>query len=86
MARMLRVVRGELARIHQPVVLFRSGADHVIAHSNARRILARLVSSRTELVACDRSYHVVTLDHDAPLVRERILTFARELDAARAPA
>jgi carboxylesterase len=86
MARMLRVVRGELARIHQPVVLFRSGTDHVIPRSNARRILARLGSSQTELVVCDRSYHVVTLDHDAPLVRERILAFARELDAARAPA
>jgi carboxylesterase len=86
MARMLRVVRGELPRVHQPIVLFRSGADHVIPRSNARRILARVGSTRTELVACDRSYHVVSLDHDAPLVRERVLTFSRELDAARAPA
>jgi hypothetical protein len=27
----------------------------------------------------------VTLDHDAPLVRERVLALARELDAGRAP-
>ena len=86
MSEMMRVVRRELASIHQPVIVFRSSTDHVIPRSNARRVLARLGSARTELIACDHSYHVVTLDRDAPLVRARVLAFARELDAARASA
>jgi carboxylesterase len=84
MAAMMRVVRRELPSIRQPVVLFASGADHVIPRGNARRVLARLGSSRADLVRCPRSFHVVTLDHDAPLVRERLLAFARELDGPRA--
>ena len=43
-----------------------------------------LGSERKELIHCPRSYHVITLDHDAPMVRERVLAFARELDKARA--
>jgi carboxylesterase len=86
MAALLKLVRSELPEIRQPVVLFRSGTDHVIPRGNARRILATIGSERTELVECPRSFHVVTLDHDAPLVRERVLAFARELDAETASA
>ncbi|MGZ5351608.1 MAG: alpha/beta hydrolase [Actinomycetota bacterium] len=82
MAAMMRLVRSALPGIRQPVVVFRSGADHVIPRANARKVLARIGSERTELVPCPRSYHVVSLDHDAPLVRERVLALARELDAA----
>ena len=85
MAALLKLVRRELPGIRQPVVLFRSGDDHVIPKANARKVLERIGSGRTELVECPRSYHVVTLDHDAPLVRERLLAFARELDGAAAP-
>jgi hypothetical protein len=55
----------------------------VIPGANARKVLARIGSERTELVPCPRSFHVVTLDFDAPLVRERVHSFALELDAAR---
>jgi carboxylesterase len=84
MAALTKVARSELPGIRQPVVVFRSGADHVIPRSNARKTLRRIGSTRAELVECPRSYHVVTLDHDAPLVRERVLVFAGELDAERA--
>ncbi len=83
MAALTRLVRAELPTIRQPVVVFQSGTDHVIPKANARKVLAKIGSERTELVPCPRSYHVVTLDHDAPVVRERILAFALELDAAK---
>jgi carboxylesterase len=81
MGAMLRVVRGELARIRQPLLVFRSGTDHVIPRSNARRVLRRIGSSRKDLVECPGSFHVVTLDRDAPPVRERTLAFVREIAA-----
>jgi carboxylesterase len=83
MAELLRRARHALPSIRLPVVVFRSGTDHVIPRSNAAKVLARIGSVRSELVECPRSFHVVALDHDAPLVRERIATFATELDAAR---
>lgn len=80
MAAMMRLVRSELPSIRHPVIVFAPGADHVVPRSNPRKLLARIGSERAELVACPRSYHVITLDHDAPTVRERVLAFARELD------
>jgi carboxylesterase len=84
MVALTRLVRGQLREIRQPVVVFRSATDHVIPRSNAHKVLRRIGSIRKELVVCPRSYHVVTLDHDAPLVRERVLALARALDAERA--
>src|SRR5262245_25458181 len=83
MAAMLKHVRAALPEIRQPIVVFRSGTDHVIPRSNADRVLERIGSERRELVPCPNSYHVVTLDYDAPLVQERVLEFARELDGAK---
>jgi carboxylesterase len=83
MAAMLRRVQRDLASIRVPAVIFVSGDDHVITAGSARKVYERLASERKELVPCPRSYHVVTLDHDAPLVRERVLALARELDAGR---
>ena len=85
MAAMLKVVRGELGRVSQPLLVFRSGTDHVIPSSNARKVLDGVGSSRKELVECPNSFHVVTLDRDAPLVLERTLAFVRELADARTP-
>ena len=83
MAAMLRRVRRELPSIRVPAVVFVSGTDHVIPKGSARKVFERIGSERKELVPCPRSYHVVTLDHDAPLVSERVLALARELDAGR---
>jgi carboxylesterase len=83
MATMLRHVRRDLPSIRVPAVVFVSGADHVIPKGSARKVYERLGAERKELVPCPRSYHVVTLDHDAPLVSERVLAFARELDTGR---
>jgi carboxylesterase len=65
--------------------VFRSDTDHVVPRSTVRMLLRRIGSVRTEVVACPRSFHVVTLDHDAPLVCERLIAFAIAVDADRHP-
>jgi carboxylesterase len=85
MAAMLGVVRRELPEVRQPLLVFRSARDHVIPSSNAPKVLERVGSERKELVECRDSFHVLTLDRDAPLVRERTLAFVREVAAARTP-
>jgi carboxylesterase len=84
MAGMLRHVRHDLPSIRVPALIFVSGADHVIPKGSARKVYERLGSERKATVPCPHSFHVVTLDHDAPLVGERVLALARELDAGRA--
>jgi carboxylesterase len=84
LSELMRFVRSVLPEIHQPVVVFRSGTDHVIPRSNAKKVLERIGSRRKQLVDCPNSYHVVTLDHDAPLVRDRVLAFANDLDDEKA--
>ncbi len=83
MAAMMKRVRVSLPEIRQPIVVFRSATDHVVPRRNAEKVLERIGSEHQELIVCPNSYHVVTLDHDAPLVRERVLAFARELDGAK---
>lgn len=72
-----RVVVGELPQVRCPLLVFRSPQDHVVKPSNARLVMDRVGSEEKELVLCPNSYHVATLDHDADMIRERILEFAR---------
>lgn len=73
MASFLRIARRGLPRVRAPALVFRPGADHVVPRSNAERVLRALGSSRKDLVECPRSYHVISLDHDAEMVRQRVL-------------
>ena len=83
LSELMRFVRAALPEIGHPIVVFRSNTDHVIPRSNATKLLERIGSERKQLVPCPNSYHLVTLDHDAPLVQERLLAFANELDAEK---
>lgn len=72
-------VRADLARITQPVLLFVSRVDHVVPPSSARVLLAGISSKDvTERVLQD-SFHVATLDHDAPTIFAESLDFVRRI-------
>ena len=83
MFRLLQFARAELPRVRTPTLVFEPGEDHAIPRSNPRKVHAALGSTRKELIRCPRSFHVITLDHDAELVRERVRAFALELDEVR---
>lgn len=72
-AAFLKVARRDLPRVRAPALVFRPKDDHVVPRSNPVRVLRALGSARAELVECPRSYHVISLDHDAEMVRERVL-------------
>lgn len=79
MAAFLKIARRDLPRVTAPAIVFRAGADHTIPRSNPQRVFDALGSSRKELVECPSSYHVISLDHDAPMAQARILDFLRTL-------
>lgn len=65
-----------LGDIRCPTLLLSSREDHVVPVENGD-VLVRSVGGPVERVWLERSYHVATLDWDAPLVEERVLAFAR---------
>ena len=76
------VVRGDLGKITCPVLVYRSAEDHVV-EAVSGRLLIEGVGHAEEVVLRD-SYHVATLDNDAPQIFEGSLQFVRTHAAAAA--
>jgi carboxylesterase len=74
-----KALRDQLPKVTAPLLVFRSAVDHVVDPSSAALIRAT-VSSRdlTERVL-ENSYHVATLDNDAPVIFEESSQFARRV-------
>lgn len=72
-------LRPQVPRITQPLLVFRSSEDHT-ADPGSHDLLMRSVSSRdlTERVL-ENSYHVATLDYDAPVIFEESAEFVRRV-------
>ncbi|MFY9332148.1 MAG: alpha/beta fold hydrolase [Candidatus Nanopelagicales bacterium] len=74
-----KLVKADIARVTQPLLMFRSAEDHVVEASNGAWILANVASTdATEVVLLD-SYHVATLDNDAPTIFAESLSFVQRL-------
>ncbi|TFV52222.1 alpha/beta fold hydrolase [Blastococcus sp. TF02A_35] len=72
------LTRADLGRVTAPVIVFHSTEDHVVEPVNSTILLAGVSSTDTEEVVLEDSYHVATLDNDAPLI------FARSAEWIRA--
>jgi len=72
------LVRDDLGKIIAPVLLFSSREDHVVPPSTGDTIV-RQVQSSVERVFLENSYHVATLDYDAPELEARAVAFARKV-------
>ncbi|WP_371482123.1 alpha/beta hydrolase [Kitasatospora sp. NBC_00315] len=84
LSRLWRDVRGRLAQVRQPVLLFHSPQDHVVSPANSELVLARISSTDVTERLCERSFHVATLDHDATEIFGASLDFIRRLAPANA--
>lgn len=77
--RLWRLVRADLTRVDQPLLVFRSTTDHVVDGSSVALLRAWTRSVDSEWVGLARSYHVATLDHDAPGIHSRTLSFVERV-------
>ncbi len=68
-------VEAGLADIHCPVLLLSSRDDHVVEPVSGD-VLETGVSGPVERIWLEESYHVATLDNDAPLIESTVVAFA----------
>ncbi|MCX2731002.1 alpha/beta fold hydrolase [Saccharopolyspora sp. NFXS83] len=81
--RLWRLVRGDLGRVRQPVLLMRSATDHVVEPVNSRIVLDGIRSGDVTEVVLRDSFHVATLDHDAPSVFAGSVEFVHRIHRER---
>lgn len=72
----------DLPRISCPILYLRSSVDHVVDEASEPLITKGVSSTRVEVVRLEHSFHVATLDHDAPLILERSAAFVAEVGGA----
>lgn len=83
LSKLWQVVRGDLERIDQPLVLLRSAVDHVVEPENARAVLAGVRSTDAREIVLADSYHVATLDNDADVIFQTSIEFAQRVHRER---
>jgi carboxylesterase len=72
------VVR-DLPQVTQPILLMRSAEDHVVPASSSALLLSRVSSKDVTEVMLNNSFHVATLDNDAPQIFELSTDFVRRV-------
>lgn len=79
MTQLWSTVKQDIARVRQPLLLFRSADDHVVEPSNAEWILNNVASEDKVEVVLERSAHVATLDYDADVIEQVSIEFVRRV-------
>ncbi|CAB5039848.1 MAG: alpha/beta fold hydrolase [Actinobacteria bacterium] len=72
-------IRADISAVTAPVLLLHSRIDHVAEPSNSAWILANLTAEDVSEVWLENSYHVATMDYDAPLIFEQSVEFVHRL-------
>ncbi len=79
LSRLWLTTRTDLGRVTQPILVFRSTQDHVVEPDSSALLREKVASTDVQEVLLEDSYHVATLDNDAPAIFEGSLDFVRRL-------
>lgn len=79
-------VAPRLAQIDCPMIAFGSDDDHVVEPSNSVEIVQGVSSRDVTFIPLHDSFHVATLDNDAPLIFDQSLAFVQRIVAHGASA
>jgi carboxylesterase len=73
---MWKTTAAELASVTQPVLVYRSAVDHVVGPPSMKVLTGALPGAEVRMLA--NSYHVATLDNDAPEIFDGTLAFIQK--------
>jgi carboxylesterase len=79
--RMWKTTAAALDSVTAPVLVYRSTVDHVVGPASMKVLTAALPGAEVRQLA--NSYHVATLDNDAPEIFEGTLSFVRKHSIAK---
>jgi len=82
MVRAWKQVREDLPKVTAPLLLFRSAEDHVVDPTSAQLILGTVSSRDSTERVLGNSFHVATLDNDAPQIFEESAEFIRRVTSS----
>lgn len=74
-------VSRDLPEVTQPVLLMHSREDHVVPPLSSAWFLSRISSTDVTEIWLENSFHVATLDNDAPLIHDESVRFVERLSA-----
>jgi carboxylesterase len=80
-----KVTRAELGAVRAPILLYRSREDHVVDDLSAQLLKAGAANTTVREVMLENSYHVATMDNDAPQIFAGSVEFIESLTGAPAP-
>ena len=72
-----RITQSQLGDVTQPVLVYHSTVDHVVGAASLEVLRKALPGGRMEVRDLPDSYHVATLDNDAPTIFAGSLEFVR---------
>lgn len=72
-------VRRDLADVTQPLLVLHSREDHTVPVGGSAYLLEHVSSTDVTEVWLENSYHVATLDNDAPLIHDESVRFIERL-------
>jgi carboxylesterase len=84
LAQLWKLVQADLGKITQPMLVLRSTEDHVVEPASGALLMSSVGSTDVREVLLDDSYHVATLDNDAPRIFSESLAFVRSHAAVEA--
>jgi carboxylesterase len=74
-----RPLLADLPRVTAPVLYFRSSTDAVVDEASEPLILGSISSTDVTRISLPESYHVATLDNDAPTIFDRSASFVERV-------
>jgi carboxylesterase len=77
-----KVTVADLGSVRAPILMFRSVEDHVVDDLSGELLKAGAVNTTVREVLLEDSYHVATMDNDAPKIFEGSVGFIESLTGA----
>jgi carboxylesterase len=71
-------VRARLSEVSAPALIMHGRNDHTARPFNAQLVYEGISSTDKQLIWCERSFHVITLDYDRELVFDKTFQFINE--------
>jgi carboxylesterase len=73
--------KNKVSHVSSPTVIFKSVIDHVVPPANSEYIYSQVNTIDKKMINLQNSYHVASMDNDAPFIVDNIYQHIKKLTA-----